>query len=139
MRITFLGTSSGTPTRSRNVSSMAVQLPDSSRVCLFDCGEGTQHQFLRSPLPLSQVERIFITHMHGDHLFGLPGLLASRSMQAGSTSPVTLYGPPGLQEYLRRALDLTQTRPGYPFEVRTVTPGLVWEDARTRVLCAPVA
>ena len=139
MKITFLGTSSGAPSRYRNVSGLALQLPQQSGAWLFDCGEGTQHQFMRSPLRLSQIDRIFISHMHGDHVFGLPGLLASRSLQAGSTTPVTLYGPPGLQEYIRRTMDLSQTRPGYPLEIVTVAPGLVWEDARTQVMCVAVA
>ena len=138
MKITFLGTSSGAPSRFRNVSAFALQLPQQSSAWLFDCGEATQHQLMRSPLRLSQIDRIFISHMHGDHVFGLPGLLASRSLQAGSTTPVTLYGPPGLQEYLRRTMDLTQMRLGYPWEVQTIAPGLVWEDARTQIFCTPV-
>jgi ribonuclease Z len=139
MKVTFLGTSSGAPSRFRNVSGLALQLPQQAGVWLFDCGEATQHQIMRSPLRLSQIDRIFISHLHGDHVFGLPGLLASRSLQAGSVTPVTLYGPPGLQEYLRRTMDLTQMRLGYPHEVKTIAPGLVWEDARTQVFCAPVA
>ena len=139
MKITFLGTSSGAPSRYRNVSAFALQLPQQSGAWLFDCGEGTQHQIARSPLRLSQIDRIFISHMHGDHVYGLPGLLASRSLQAGSTAPVALYGPPGLQEYLRKTFEITQTRLGYPWEVITVSPGTVWEDARTRVLCTRTA
>ena len=77
MQVTFLGTSSGVPTRARNVSAVALRLSQRSEMWLFDCGEGTQHQFLRSDLRLSQLRRVFITHMHGDHVFGLPGLLAS--------------------------------------------------------------
>ena len=75
MQVTFLGTSSGVPTRARNVSAVALRLPQRSELWLFDCGEGTQHQFLRSDLRLSQLRRVFVTHMHGDHVFGLPGLL----------------------------------------------------------------
>jgi ribonuclease Z len=139
MKLTFLGTSSGAPSRYRNVSALALQLPQQSGAWLFDCGEGTQHQVMRSALRVSQFDRIFISHMHGDHVFGLPGLLASRSLQAGMSTPLTLFGPPGLQEYIRRTMELTQTRPGYPMEVVTVTPGLVWEDERTQVFCTPVA
>src|SRR5438132_13332108 len=109
MKITFLGTSSGAPGRYRNVSGLAVQLPQQSGAWLFDCGEATQHQIMRCSLRLSQIERIFISHMHGDHVFGLPGLLASRSLQAGSETPVTVYGPPGLQEYVKRVFEVTQT------------------------------
>ena len=139
MKITFLGTSSGTPSRSRNVSSIALSLTDRGTLWLFDCGEGTQHQILRSPLRLSQLERIFFTHLHGDHLFGLIGLLASRSLTAGGTSPVTLHGPPGLDAYVRCCLEVSRTHLGYPLHVETVAaPGLVYEDAGLRVHCAAV-
>lgn len=138
MRITFLGTSSGAPTRSRNVSSVALQLPERGTLWLFDCGEGTQHQILRSPLRLSHLERIFITHLHGDHLFGLPGLLASRAMQNGGTTPVTLYGPAGLEEYVRLSLDISRSRPSYAITVQTVRPGLIYEDERFEVWAAPM-
>ena len=77
MNITFLGTSSGVPSLTRNVSSLALKLSQSSEVWLFDCGEGTQHQIMKSNVKSSQIKKIFITHMHGDHIYGLPGLLAT--------------------------------------------------------------
>ena len=77
LEITWLGTSSGAPTFSRNVSATAVRTKD--EVWLFDCGEATQHQMLRCGVKLSKISRIFITHMHGDHIFGLPGLLCAIS------------------------------------------------------------
>lgn len=138
MKITFLGTSSGAPSRTRNVSSMALQLPQQATLWLFDCGEATQHQILRSPLRLSQLDRIFFTHLHGDHLFGLPGLLASRSMQNGGATPVTLYGPAGLGEYIRVSLEISQSHLGYPIHVEVIKPGLVYEDDHFQVVCAPV-
>ena len=116
MKITFLGTSAGAPTRRRNVTSIALQFDQQSTLWLFDCGEGTQHQVLRSPLRLSQLERIFFTHLHGDHLFGLAGLLASRSLQDGIETPVTLYGPEGLEDYVRCALEVSRTRLQYPLK-----------------------
>jgi len=100
VQITFLGTSSGVPTRSRNVSSVGLRLPQRAEVWLFDCGEGTQHQLLRSDLKTSQISRIFITHLHGDHIFGLMGLLASCGL-AGNPSQIDIYGPPGLDRYLQ--------------------------------------
>ena len=99
MEITFLGTSSGVPTRSRNVSSVALKLTQRGEVWLFDCGEGTQHQLLRSDVKISQITRIFVTHMHGDHVYGLAGLLASCGL-AGSGQPIEIYGPPELKDYL---------------------------------------
>ena len=150
MKITFLGTGSGSPSRARNVTSIALQLPQQARLWLFDCGEATQHQVLRSPLRLSQLEQIFITHLHGDHIFGLPGLLASRSMQNGGTTPVTLHGPLGLAEYLRCSLEISQSHLAFPYRVEVVrasrasTPSgvamqTVYEDKSYRVEALPVS
>ena len=110
MRITFLGTSAGVPTRARNVSCVALRLPQRGEVWLFDCGEATQHQIQRTDLRLSQISRVFITHLHGDHVFGLPGLLASIGL-AGAAQPVTLYGPPGLKDFVHSAARSTSKRP----------------------------
>jgi ribonuclease Z len=119
VQVTFLGTSSGVPTRARNVSAVALRLPQRSELWLFDCGEGTQHQFLRSDLRLSQLRRVFVTHMHGDHVFGLPGLLASLGL-AGSSNGVDLYGPDPLEAYLQGVLHTSSTRIGYPLAVHRV-------------------
>lgn len=137
LQITFLGTSSGVPTRSRNVSSIALRLPQRAEVWLFDCGEGTQHQILRSDLKTSQITRIFVTHMHGDHIYGLMGLLASCGL-AGNTARIDLYGPPGLEQYLKACQRYSQTRFSYPVQVHTVAPGLVYEDEEFSVFCAPL-
>jgi len=116
VQVTFLGTSSGVPTRGRNVSSVALRLPQRSELWLFDCGEGTQHQFLRCDLRLSQLRRVFITHMHGDHVFGLPGLLASLGL-GGTSNGVDLYGPDPLDAYLHGVLRTSSTRIGYPLAI----------------------
>jgi ribonuclease Z len=134
LQITFLGTSSGVPTRSRNVSSIALRLPQRAEVWLFDCGEGTQHQILRSDLKISQITRIFVTHMHGDHTYGLMGLLASCGL-AGNPSRIDIYGPPKLDEYLRTAGKYSQTHFSYPIKVHTVQPGVVFEDEEFTVSC----
>jgi len=125
------------PTRSRNVSSIAVRLPQRSEVWLFDCGEGTQHQILRSELKISQITRIFVTHMHGDHVYGLMGLLASCGL-AGNPSRIDIYGPPKLDEYLRACGRYSQTHFHYPVKVHTVQPGVVFEDDEFTVVCAPL-
>lgn len=137
MQITFLGTSSGVPTRSRNVSGIALRLPQRAEVWLFDCGEGTQHQLLRSDLRVSQIRRIFVTHMHGDHTFGLMGLLASCGL-AGNPERIDIYGPPDLDEYLKACRRYSQTHFSYPVKVHTVKPGVVFEDQEFSVSCAPL-
>src|SRR6185436_2044851 len=98
IRIVFLGTSAGMPTRARNVASVAVTMD--GRVLLFDCGEGTQHQLMKSALRFGAIEAIFITHLHGDHLFGLPGLLSSMSLNARER-PLALYGPAGIAAFMQ--------------------------------------
>lgn len=134
MEITFLGTSSGVPTRSRNVSSVALRLPQRAEFWLFDCGESTQHQILRTDVKISQISRIFVTHMHGDHIFGLMGLLASCGM-AGNADRIDIYGPPDLDEYLRACRRYSQTHFSYPLKVHTVRPGVVFEDNEFVVSC----
>lgn len=137
MQITFLGTSSGVPTRSRNVSSIALRLPQRAEVWLFDCGEGTQHQVLRSEVKLSQITRIFITHLHGDHIFGLMGLLASYGL-AGNPTRIDVYGPPGLNEYLKACERYSSTHFSYPLKVHTIQPGIIYEDDEFLVKCGPL-
>lgn len=134
MQITFLGTSSGVPTRSRNVSSVALRLPQRAEMWLFDCGEGTQHQILRSDLKISQLSRIFITHMHGDHIFGLMGLLATCGL-AGNVDRIDIYGPSGLNDYLQAASRYSHTHFSYPFKVHVVRPGVIYEDDEFVVSC----
>mgnify|MGYP001028589823 CR=1 FL=1 len=135
LQITFLGTSSGVPTRSRNVSSVALRLPQRAEVWLFDCGEGTQHQFLKSDFKSSQVRRIFITHMHGDHIFGLPGFLASCGMAGTGQQQIDIYGPPELGKYLDACRRYSKTHSSYPLKVHVTEPGKVYEDDTYVVSC----
>ncbi len=142
LQVTFLGTSSGVPTRARNVSSVALRLPQRAELWLFDCGEGTQHQFLRSELRVSQLRRVFVTHMHGDHVLGLPGLLASLGL-AGSCPGIDLYGPDPLRDYLEGVLRTTSTRINYPLRTHRVrqaaaSGALVLDDGDLTVRCAPL-
>lgn len=134
MEITFLGTSSGVPTKSRNVSSVALRLTQRGEIWLFDCGEGTQHQLLRSDLKTSQLKKIFITHLHGDHIFGLMGLLASCGLGADAKD-IELFGPPGIEPYLKSSMKYSYTYFPYGVTINTVEPGLVYEDEEFTVTC----
>jgi len=134
VEITFLGTSSGVPTRSRNVSSVALRLPQRAEVWLFDCGEGTQHQLQKSDIKSSQIRRIFVTHMHGDHTFGLIGLIASCGL-AGTGQPIDIYGPKGLKEYLLAAAKYSYMNFGSRLKIHTIESGLLYEDHQFRVSC----
>lgn len=119
MEIVFLGTSSGTPTKTRNVSGVAIRKTNSKAWCLVDCGEGTQHQILRTNLALSNLQVLLITHVHGDHCYGLPGLMASAAM-AGRKEPLTIVGPPEIKDYFEATKKATQLM--LPYEVNFVSP-----------------
>lgn len=129
MELLFLGTGSGVPSKQRNVASVALKLLDErNSVWLFDCGEGTQHQILQTKLKPRKIEKIFITHMHGDHIYGLPGLLSSRGFQGG-TEPITVYGPKGIRGYIQSSLRFSGTRLSYPIRfVEFDQPGIIFED-----------
>lgn len=120
MELIFLGTSAGTPTIRRNVSGAAIRMQHARRWYLVDCGEGTQHRILKTPLSLYTLDAIFITHVHGDHCFGLPGLLASASM-SGRTEPLRIYAPPAIEQFIKMATDVTQSWLSFEIEFVPVT------------------
>ena len=121
MQIEFLGTGAGSPSKQRNVSSLALKLLEERKaIWLFDVGEATQHQILRTTIRPRKIEKIFITHLHGDHIFGLPGLLSSRSFQGGD-EPLTIYGPKGIKEYVQVALRVSESRLSYPLKFVELT------------------
>ncbi|KAH7887611.1 beta-lactamase-like protein [Phlebopus sp. FC_14] len=128
--LTFLGTASASPSLTRNHSALALRL--SGDVWLFDCGEATQHQFQKSVLRLGKVKKIFVTHTHGDHIFGLVPLMASLANGSGGTvevvedpraqpeediEPLEIYGPLGTRAYVRACLTYTHTLLGAPYVV----------------------
>jgi ribonuclease Z len=115
VKLTFLGTSSGTPTRTRNVTAQVVGF-DNGACWLLDCGEASQHQLMRAGLRAGRIERILITHLHGDHCYGLPGMLACMAIQ-GRTDPVQLVGPVGIRELIETVLRLSDHVTGFPLEI----------------------
>ncbi|REK77124.1 ribonuclease Z [Paenibacillus paeoniae] len=141
MKMWFLGTGAGRPNKHRNVTAIALQLPEpETGWWLFDCGEATQHQLMYVPLKLSKLEKIFITHLHGDHLYGLPGLLSSRSFDGGVT-PLAVYGPIGLKAYIDTVFSLTETALDYEIvihELEEEKQGIIYEDGRLRVEAGPL-
>ena len=99
MKLTFLGTSAGKPTTERNVSALGLEFGQDNKWYLFDCGEATQHQIMRSSLKVGRLNTIFITHLHGDHYYGLPGLLSSKKLDK-AFNPLTIYGPKGIRKFI---------------------------------------
>lgn len=128
METQFLGTPSGTPTKRRNVSGLALRTVGAGHWSLIDCGEGTQHRILHTNLSLMDLRAIFITHIHGDHRYGLPGLLASAGLLDRS-APLTIVGPPPLERFVRGVMETTQLALPYPLEFIDVV-----EVARTSIL-----
>ncbi|MBO1004331.1 ribonuclease Z [Pseudogracilibacillus auburnensis] len=129
MEITFLGTGAGIPSKERNVTAIMVNVvQEANQLWLFDCGEATQHQLLHTSLKPRKLNKIFITHLHGDHIFGLPGLLSSRSFLGGN-DVLTVYGPTGIKQFVETSLQVSETHLSYPIEfVEFDENGIVCED-----------
>jgi ribonuclease Z len=120
MRVTFLGTAGSWPTKDRSASAIALDLE--KELILLDCGEGTQRQFFQSSASFMRVRRIFLTHFHGDHFLGLPGLIQSMCLNH-RTEPLDIYGPPDAEEMVGRALRMGYFTLRFPVEVHPLSPG----------------
>ena len=137
MQLTFLGTGAGKPTRERNVSALGLQFEQESGWYLFDCGEATQHQLMRSSLSLGKLSTVFITHLHGDHIYGLPGLLASKTLNK-ALRPLTLYGPVGIRDFIGCTTGSAYAELAYPLEIVEYAPFDILEFGRFRVTVLPL-
>ncbi|TQR19667.1 ribonuclease Z [Psychrobacillus vulpis] len=128
MQILFLGTGAGMPSKQRNTTATVLKLLDErGTFWLFDCGEATQHQILHTTLKPRKLEKLFITHLHGDHIYGLPGLLGSRSFLGGDEA-LTIYGPTGIKAWIEMTLSISNTHVKYPLNVIEIEEGIIFED-----------
>lgn len=116
MQLTFLGTSAGKPTKERNVSAVGLEFPQDDKWYLFDCGEATQHQIMKSRLSSGKLGTIFITHLHGDHYFGLPGLLSSKKLDT-AFRPLHIYGPKGIKAFIECVMNISFENLGYELKI----------------------
>lgn len=108
--VLILGNSSATPLYDRHPTAQIVNY--NQQLFLVDCGEGTQMQFLKYNVKANKIQHIFISHLHGDHYFGLVGLLSSMNL-GGRKSALTVYGPKGLQEIVELQFEYSDTELNY--------------------------
>jgi ribonuclease Z len=120
--VTFLGTGGSVPNKFRNLPSVLMRR--GPELLLFDCGEGTQKQFLQARAGMNRKMRIFISHMHGDHMFGLPGMLHSLSFM-GRTEELEIIGPKGILPFVRSVNRVVKLYSRFPIIVREVSAGRV--------------
>jgi ribonuclease Z len=136
LRLTFLGTGSGKPMPHRGVSSLT--LFREGELFMFDCGEGSQIQMSRSSLRPGSLEAIFLTHFHGDHVNGLPGLVGSLTLNQRDR-PLDIIGPPGLKRWFRTMRQLNILWPSFQVRLREITqPGIVYEHDDFHVVARPL-
>ena len=126
VKVHFLGTGASIPTKDRNLSSVVVRYD--SELVMFDCGEGTQKQMSIAGLSLAKKMKIFISHMHGDHVLGLSGLMQSMAL-LGREKQLDVYGPRGITKFVDCVNDAVQFNPTFPLNVHEVRAGRV-DDAR---------
>ena len=124
MEIIFLGTSSGVHSKERNHPSIAIKA--FGEVMLFDCGEGAQKQMLFTKVSPMKISKIFITHFHGDHILGLPGLIQSLGL-LGREEKLTIYGPKGLNELKNAIFHLGYCKIDFPIDFIEIDSGIVEE------------
>jgi ribonuclease Z len=114
LQITFLGTAASIPTSTRALSSVAVQRQ--GELFLFDCGEGTQKQMIQAKIGFNRKTKVFVTHMHGDHVLGLPGLLQTMSL-LGRDKPIQIFGPKGTMNFIEAMISTVEFSLYFPIEV----------------------
>lgn len=115
--MTFLGTASAIPTKNRNHTSIVIKVSD--RMILFDCGEATQKQLMYAHISPMKIDDIYITHLHGDHILGLPGIIQSLAFR-GRTDDLNIYGPEGIDELIHHITHLGFSSIGYDIITHTI-------------------
>ena len=137
MKVTILGNNSALPAFGRHPTAQGVSVY--GELLLIDCGEGTQVQMQRFGLRWRSMHHIFISHLHGDHYFGLPGLINSMSL-LGRVAPLHLYAPAELKPILNSIMEVADTVLSYPFYFHAMPEGtaLLVDDPSFSVTCFPV-
>ena len=127
MKITFLGTSSMIPTKDRNHSSIFLQYENEG--ILIDCGEGTQRQLRIASIQPSKITKLLISHWHGDHVLGIPGLL--QNLKANDyKKTLEIYGPKGSKKYLKNMLSGIAAAGTIDYKVKEVSSGIICKERK---------
>ncbi|NUY79701.1 ribonuclease Z [Flavobacterium sp. MAH-1] len=138
MKLTILGCYAATPRTFTNPTSQVLEIKN--RLFLIDCGEGTQVELRRNKIKFSKIEHIFISHLHGDHLYGLIGLVSSFTL-LNRTADLHIYGPKGIKEIILLQLRLANSFTGYNLyfhELTSAESELVYEDDKVTVHTIPL-
>ena len=138
LRLTILGCHSATPRSDSHTSSQFLEI--NNNCFLIDCGEGTQAQLRRYKIKFSRIERIFISHLHGDHFFGLIGLISTFSL-LNRTTALHVYGPKGIKEIILLQLKLSSSWVEYPLhfhELCAAGSELIFENQKVEVYTIPL-
>jgi len=134
MDVVFIGTSSAMPAFNRWLPSILLRVEDD--YLLMDCGEGTQYRVIKAGLKVNKLAAVFITHLHGDHFFGLPGLLETLGL-LGREKPLRIYGPKGLEEFVRSSMRVEKLE--YALQICEASPGALMAGGSYRVSAIPAA
>ncbi|MBU2476583.1 ribonuclease Z [Candidatus Micrarchaeota archaeon] len=132
MKLTVLGTSASTPSKERNLSSILLNFDGLNY--LFDCPEGTQRQLMKAKASYMKIHAIFLSHFHGDHILGLPGLLATMSMHQRDY-PLLVFGPKGIKEKVNKALELSLLKVTFEIKSIELKQGKILEEENFFVEC----
>ncbi|MBU2639095.1 MAG: ribonuclease Z [Nanoarchaeota archaeon] len=135
MKITFLGTSSMIPTKTRNHSAIFLQYQNEG--ILIDCGEGTQRQFRLAGISPNKVTKLLITHWHGDHILGIPGLIQNLGVNDYKKT-LQIYGPKGTKKYLKNILSGVVFEERAKYEVKEVSKGIFYKDKNFSLESVPL-
>jgi ribonuclease Z len=135
MEIVFLGTTAAVPSSARG--HVAIALKYHNEIILWDCGEGTQRQLIRSKTNYMKIKKIFVTHFHGDHFLGLPGLIQTMSF-ADRSEPLHIYGPIGIEELMKGILNLGEYVAGFDIYAHEMSDGMVIDEEKYAITCLAV-
>lgn len=133
LEVVFLGTAASIPTVERALPSVVVKREN--EILMFDCGEGVQRQMIKARVGFHKKMKVFVTHMHGDHVLGLPGLLQTMSL-LDRTRKLEVYGPVGIKAFIQGIQQTVQFVLTFPVEIHEIKEGVTCEEKDYQVQAA---